>query len=88
MSPDLKIGVTFDLFHSSYGVWYRRLFWSKSYKGVVKAGAIEAAVPRSTILEIPSGSEAVLILWMDKSLRTLSWLQVTLDSIGFDIERV
>ena len=64
MSPDLKIGVTFDLFHLSGTV----LFWSEKLKRAVKAGAIEAAVLCSMMLEIPSGS----VLWVDKGLRTSS----------------
>ena len=78
----MKIGVTFDLFHSSGTV----LFLSDRLKRAVKAGAIEVAVPRSITLEIPSGPEAVLILWVDSSLRTSSWLQVTIDSTGLGDE--
>ena len=45
-------------------------------------GGVEVAVPQSVMLEIPSGLEAVLILWVDDNLRISSWLQVTFDSIG------
>ena len=34
------------------------------------------------MLEIPSGPDAVLILWVDSSLRTSSWLLETFDSVG------
>ena len=80
MSPDLWIGVTLDLFHSFGTV----LFWSERLKRAVRTGAIEAAVPRSMMPEIPSVSEAVLVLWEDKSLKTSLWVQVTLDRVGFD----
>ena len=55
-------------------------------KRAVKAGAIEAAVSHSMMLEIPSGLEAVLILWVDNSLSSSSWLQVTFDSTGLGSE--
>ena len=74
----MKIGVMFDRFQSSGTV----LFLSERLNKAVKAGAIEVAVPRSMMLEIPSGPEAVLILWVDSNFRTSSWLQVTVDSIG------
>ena len=54
-SPDLKICVTLDIFHSSGTV----LELSERLKSVVNAGVIDVAVPRSMMLEIPSGLNLV-----------------------------
>ena len=79
LSPDLNIGVTFDSFHWSGTVPSSR----ERLNRVVRAGEIASAVPRSITLEIPSGPLAVLTLCDERSLRTSSWEQVTLDSTGF-----
>ena len=55
---------------------------SERLKSDVNAGVIDPAVPRNMTLEIPSGPEAVLILCVDRSLKTSSWAQVTLESVG------
>ena len=64
----------FDCFHSSGAVHSFR----ERLKRAVRAGVIELAVPRSITLDIPSGPEAVLTLWVESSLKTSSWEQVTL----------
>jgi hypothetical protein len=72
------IGVMLDFFHSSGTV----PFLSEWLYRAVRAGEIEVAAPRSMMLEILSGPEAVLVLWVDNSLRTSLWLQVAFDSTG------
>ena len=79
-SPALKMGVTLDNFHSSGTV----LELSERLKRFVSAGAIDAAVPRSMVPEIPSGPDAVLVLCVERSLKTSSWVQVTLESVELD----
>ena len=71
------MGVMLDIFHSSGTV----MELSERLKRFISAGAIDAAVPRSIVPEIPSGPDAVLILCVERSLRTSSWEQVTLESV-------
>ena len=80
MSPNLWIGVMLDLFHSLGMVQSLR----ERLNRVVKAGVIKQVVPRSIMLEIPSGPEAVLTSCVESSLNTLLWEQVTLDRVGLD----
>ena len=71
------MGVTLDNFHSSGTV----LELSERLKRFVSAGAIDAAVQRSMV---PCGPDAVLVLCVERSLKTSSWVQVTLESVELD----
>ena len=74
-SPDFKIGVTFDSFHCDGTL----LVSSERLNNEVRAGEIESAVFLTIILEMPSGPEAVFVLYVDKSLDTSSTEQVILE---------
>ena len=73
---DASPGVTLDIFHSLGTL----LKLSETLKSVVNAGVIDVAVPRSMMLEIPSGPNAVLCI--DRTLKTSSWVQAKLERVG------
>lgn len=77
-SPDLGMGVTFDIFQWS-GTF---ICLRDSLKILVMVGVMELAVERSMWLEIPSGPEAVCSWRLDRCLRTSSWEHDTLVKQG------